>query len=156
MTGTANFIPVVAHRAVRHTYRVTVRSRLRSYRRQRLARLAARQNPFLVYLRESNTLTSTIQPAAYIGEPFLFFTEDAVAPRPLLGLVNLGVGAGASVLGIVTLPFDHGHRLLEGIRGLLFSLPELAFVSLRKGEIPILPHDWQAYDGEADPAATGR
>jgi hypothetical protein len=151
MEGTANFIPVVAHRAVRHTYRVTARTRLPSYRRQRLARLAERRNPFMVYLRESNTLTSTIQPAGLTGEPFLFFTEDAVAPRPLLGLVNLGVGAGASVVGIVTLPFDRGRRLVAGIQAALFSLPEMAFVNLRKGELPLLPHDWQTYD--ADDAA---
>jgi hypothetical protein len=151
MQGTANFIPVVAHRAVRHSYRVTARTRLPSYRRQRLARLAERRNPFLVYLRDSNTLTSTIQPAALTGEPFLFFTEDAVAPRPLLGLVNLGVGAGASVLGIATLPFDRGRRLLAGIQAALFSHPEMAFVNLRKGELPLLPHDWQRY--EADEAA---
>ncbi len=153
--GTANFIPVVAHRAVRHTYRVAARGRLPSYRRQRLARLMARQSPLLVYLRESNSLTSTIQPATPGGDPFLFFTEDAVAPRPLLGVVNLGVGAGASVLGLVTLPFDHGDRLLRGMRGTLFSLPELAFINLRKGEIPILPHDWQAYGAEVDAAARG-
>ena len=156
MTGTANFIPVVAHRAVRHTYRVTARRRLPSYRRQRLARLAERESPLRVYLRESNTLTSTIQPAAYTREPFLFFTEDTVPPRPLFGLVNLGVGAGASALGIVTLSFDRGQRFLAGIRAALFSLPELAFVSLRKGEIPILPRDWRSYDASGDAAAARR
>jgi hypothetical protein len=150
MHGTANFIPVVAHRTVRHAYRITARTRLPSYRRQRLARLAQRRNPFMVYLRESNTLTSTIQPAGLTGEPFLFFTEDAVAPRPLLGLVNLGVGAGASVVGIATLPFDRGRRLVAGIQAALFSLPEMVFVNLRKGEFSLLPHDWQ---NDADAAA---
>jgi len=156
MTGTANFIPIVAHRAVRDTYRVTARSRLPSYRRQRLARLVTRQSPLLVYLRESNTLTSTIQPTVHFGEPFLFFTEDAVAPRPLLGLVNLGIGAGASALGIVTLPFDRGRRLVAGARAALFSLPEMAFVNLRKGEIAILPQEWHAYDAGAQAQAPGR
>jgi hypothetical protein len=141
---------------VRHAYRVTAGSRLSSYREQCLARLTARHNPLFVYLRESNTFTSTIQPAAHGSEPFFFFTEDAVPSRPFFGLVNLGVGAGASALGIVTLPFDRGRRLADGIRGALFSLPELVFVNLRKGEIPILPHDWQAYGIETAATAQAR
>jgi hypothetical protein len=70
--------------------------------------------------------------------------------------VNLGVGGGASALGIVTLPFDRGRRLVAGIRAALFSLPELAFVNLRKGEMAILPHEWEAYDAGAHARAPER
>jgi hypothetical protein len=79
----------------------------------------------------------------------VFFTDDTVALRPLLGAANLVAAAGASVAGLVTMPLDHGARLRAGLRGALFSLPELAFVNIRKGSFthvlrvakPCRPHD---------------
>jgi hypothetical protein len=58
-----------------------------------------------------------------------------------LGAANLSVGIGAAVAGLATLPADRGHLLWAGLRGALFSLPELAFVNLRKG----------TYDRSPDP-----
>jgi len=34
------------------------------------------------------------------------------------------------------LPVDHGNMLMVGLRGALFSLPELAFFNIRKGSFP--------------------
>ncbi len=47
------------------------------------------ENPLRVYLRESKTLTSTIYPRTPDDSFFLFFTDDAAAPRPNLGALNL-------------------------------------------------------------------
>jgi hypothetical protein len=43
------------------------------------------------------------------------------------------VGIGDGALGLFTWPRDDGGRLRAGARGALFSLPELAFVNIRKG-----------------------
>jgi hypothetical protein len=92
-----------------------------------------REAPLAVYLRESNTLTSTLFRRGAHDSFFVFFTDDVVAPRPLWGTVNLLAGLGASAVGLALAPVDHGATLRAGLRGALFSLPELAFVSLRKG-----------------------
>jgi hypothetical protein len=39
----------------------------------------------------------------------------------------------STTVGFVTWPADGGARLDAGLRGILYSLPELAFVNLRKG-----------------------
>ena len=126
------FIPFVSTRAVRDTYHVTDTQHLPSYRSRRMAAMYGRENPLVVFLRESNTLTSTIYAPNPRDSFFLFFT-DAVPTRPLLGSVNLAAGLGASAVGVALLPIDGGHMLLSGVQGALFSLPELAFVNLRKG-----------------------
>ena len=64
---------------------------------------------------------------------FLFFTDDAVLPRPLFGAVNLVTGLAASAAGLAMLPVDGGEMLWAGLRGALFSLPELIFRNIRKG-----------------------
>ena len=58
---------------------------------------------------------------------------DAVWSRPLLGTLNLGYGLLQTGLGILTAPFDRAERLRRGLRGSLYSLPELAFFNIRKG-----------------------
>ena len=40
---------------------------------------------------------------------------------------------------LALLPLDRGHLLVSGVRGTLFSLPELAFVNLRKGSFDYVP-----------------
>ena len=64
---------------------------------------------------------------------FLFFTDDQVVPRPLFGAMNLLTGLGASAVGVAMLPVDGGETLWAGLRGALFSLPELVFHNIRKG-----------------------
>jgi hypothetical protein len=136
-----DFIPFVSARAVDDTWDVVERTTQWSYRRSRLADMYQRENPLGAWLRESNVLTSTIYRRNDDDSFFLLFTDDVVAPRPLFGAVNLAVGLGAGVAGLALLPVDHGHLLMSGVRGALFSLPELAFVSLRKGSFDYVPRE---------------
>src|SRR5262249_11328583 len=54
--GPLNFIPATSAVSVQSTYAVTDVEEVPSYRRARLARMYAKENPVWVYLRESNTL----------------------------------------------------------------------------------------------------
>ncbi|MGH3055939.1 MAG: hypothetical protein ACRDL7_13275, partial [Gaiellaceae bacterium] len=130
--GSLGFIPFVSTQAVRHAYNVTDTQQLPSYRSRRLAAMYRSENPLMVYLRESNTVTSTVYGPNPRDSFFVFFT-DAVPTRPLLGSLNLAAGLGASAVGLALAPFDGGRVFLSGVEGALFSLPELAFVNLRKG-----------------------
>jgi hypothetical protein len=88
-----------------------------------------------VYLRESNTVTSTIYRKGRSDSLFLFFTDDVGPPRPVYGALNIAAGIGETVLGALRLPFDRGRMLWSGAKGIAFSVPELAFVNLRKGTL---------------------
>ena len=134
--GPLNFIPAVSASAVQSTYAVSVVDELPSYRKTRLALMYERENPVWVFLRESNTLTSTLYRRAPDDSAFLFFTDDATPARPLLGALNLVAGLGVAAAGLAMLPVDHGNMLRAGLRGALFSLPELAFFNIRKGSFP--------------------
>jgi hypothetical protein len=137
--GTLNFIPAVSARAVRETYAVSETIEIPSYRLAGLARLARSEGALRVRARESNTLTSTLYRRNPADSAFLFFTDDTVATRPLLGAVNVVAGLGASVAGVFTLAVDRGDLLRAGLRGVLFSLPELAFFNIRKGSLLVAP-----------------
>ncbi|MDJ0851778.1 MAG: hypothetical protein QNK04_25655 [Myxococcota bacterium] len=129
------FIPARAFAAVRDTYRVAEVGEIRSLRRQRLQEMYESESPFLVYLRESNTLTSSVYRRNERDSSFVFFTDDAVAPRPLFGVFNLLTGLVELASGVVRLPFDGGESLVSGGKGALFSVPELFFVNIRKGSL---------------------
>jgi hypothetical protein len=129
----------VSARAVRETYAVSETIEIPSYRLAGLARLARSEGALRVRARESNTLTSTLYRRNPADSAFLFFTDDTVATRPLLGAVNVVAGLGASVAGVFTLAVDRGDLLRAGLRGVLFSLPELAFFNIRKGSLLFAP-----------------
>jgi hypothetical protein len=97
------------------------------------------RTPLLVYLRESNTVTSTLYRRNPDDSAFLFFTDDAGPVRPLLGAANLVTGLGFSAVGLFLVGVDGGDTLRAGLRGMLFSLPELVFFNIRKGSIPFAP-----------------
>jgi len=150
--GTLNFIPFVSADAVAEHY-ATVAQRTRpSYRQLHLDELTAREPAWQIALRESNTLTSTAYQPGPRDSAFLFFTDDTVALRPLLGAANLLVGIADGLLGLVTWPADHGARLRAGWYGAVFSLPELVFVNIRKGsmawidpgEMPVEDASWRS------------
>ncbi len=68
------------------------------------------------------------------------------APWPALTLPAVGeddlarrLAETRAAAGIPLLPFDRGETLRSGLRGVLFSLPELAFVNLRKGSFDYVP-----------------
>jgi hypothetical protein len=136
-----DFIPVVSYGSVVETYRVTEVGEIPSLRRTRMAELYEEENDFRVYLRESNTLSSTIYRRNDMEPFFLFFTDDAIAPRPLFGALNVAAGAAQAAVGVLRAPFDRGATLWSGIKGIAFSLPELFFVNLRKGILEYAPAD---------------
>ncbi len=135
-----NFIPFVASDAVSDQYRVSQTIELSSHRGRALAKIYSREgNGLAVYLREANTLTSTIYRRNAADSIFLFFTDDVFAPRPVYGALNLLAGIGAAFAGIPMLPFDGGRLFSAGARGALWSLPELAFANVRKGSFFFVP-----------------
>jgi hypothetical protein len=152
-----NFIPAVSAAAVQSAYAVSGVEELSSYRKERLALMYDRENPVWVYLRESNTLTSTLYRRVPDDSAFLFFTDDAVAARPVLGALNLIAGIGAAAAGLAMLPVDRGELLTSGLKGALFSLPELAFFNIRKGSFPDLgPRGIPRPETKPGPAAGAR
>jgi hypothetical protein len=106
---------------------------LPSWRRRQLERLYGERG-YAAWLRESNTLTSSLyEPWPESDTIFLFFTDDVAPPRPLLGALNLAYAAAHTVGGLLMAPVDRGAHLEQALRGMLFSLPELAFFNIRKG-----------------------
>jgi hypothetical protein len=107
--------------------------RFASYRQRRLAEMRRDENAVWVFLRESNVVTSTLYRVQPRDSIFLLFTDDLVAPRPLFGAANLITGLAATAVGLTMLPVDSGEILWAGLRGAIFSLPELVFQNIRKG-----------------------
>lgn len=114
-------------RAARGVHRVP------SWREQRLAELRAAPSAGLgTELRESNAVTSKIYRRAP-DDSWFFAFADRPPLRPLAGTINLAGATGAAVLAIATVPFRGVAPLESAVRGILFSLPELAFLNIRKG-----------------------
>lgn len=143
MPWPANFIPFVSAERVARTYRIDGTTVTAPYRRLRIDEMIEHEPAWWVHLREGNTLTSTLYAAGGDDSTFVFFTDGAVWPRPLLGAVNLAAGAVGTATGLLTAPFDGGARLRAGINGVLFSAPELAFLNLRKGTFPHVPRAYR-------------
>jgi hypothetical protein len=135
-----SFIPFVSAENVASSYTVVDNHEQKSYRTIRLTEMKRREAPLTVALRESNTITSTIYRPGADDSKFLFFTDDTLLFRPLFGAFNLLVGLGESLTGIATLPTEGTDRLIAGARGILFSLPELFFVNIRKGSMAYVEH----------------
>jgi hypothetical protein len=145
--GPSDFIPAASVRAVQTRYGTSEVVRTLSHRRAGLARLYKSENPLAVFLRESNTITSTLYQSNPRDSAFLFFTDDRVLTRPVFGAVNLLTGLGTSLAGVITAPIDGGRLLSAGLRGAVFSLPELFFQNIRKGSFEYVGH---AADDEAN------
>jgi hypothetical protein len=139
--GLLDFIPVVAYQKVLDTHADAEASEIPSFRRFQLEQMYATENDLGVYLRESNTLTSTIYRRNDTEPFFLFFTEEAPPLRPVYGALNFAVGIGEMALGLFRTPWDRGKMFTSGIKGAVFSLPELVFVNLRKGILEYAPGD---------------
>ena len=138
-TSRLRFIPFVSADAVDDEYRVVARTDVPSFRQQELDRLSASDGRLTVLLRESTVPGSTLYTPRDEDSVFLFFTDDLPLARPLLGAANLATGLGAAAAGLVVAPADDGTLLARGLRGALFSVPELGFVSLRKGSFAWAP-----------------
>jgi hypothetical protein len=130
---TANPIPFISSRQVRQHWHVSDEQELLSLRRLYTKSQREGNSALMAMFRESNTLTSTVYQRSDEDSFFIFFTDGKTWVRPALGLANLTAALGATVVGTVQWPFDGGDHLKAGLRGALFSLPELGFQNIRKG-----------------------
>lgn len=131
------FIPFLFFEEAVTAYDLAPGALLPGRRLRNLEDLYNTENDLLVWLRESNTLSSTLYQARSRDTPFFFFTDDALLLRPLLGLVNVAYGAGHTLFGVVEMPFDGGSHLQQSLRGIFYSLPEMAFGNIRKGSYAV-------------------
>jgi hypothetical protein len=131
------FVPFVSARQVAQRWRVRERWTIPSLRGERLSEMRRSEGGLRVALRESFTLSARAWTRGSRDSFFLFFTDELFWARPLLGAANLAAGLGEASLGLLRAPFDRGRTLRRGVEGALMSLPELAFVNLRKGT-----NDW--------------
>ena len=102
------------------------------------------ENAFLAYLRESNTLSSSLYQFHDKDSFFIFFTDDKILPRPLFGAINTVAALGQTLYGLLALPFDSGKNLNSGIMGMAMSIPELVFFNIRKGTYQYLPYQLES------------
>ena len=135
-----NFIPFLSHHEVNNQYQISEQRTLPSYRLQKLQNFYSQDNKLTTFLRESNTLSSSLYKANSTDSFFVFFTDEQLLLRPFFGIVNTLAGLSQSVYGLFSLPFDSGHHLQSGISGLIMSLPELVFINIRKGSFNHLPY----------------
>ena len=138
--STFSFIPFCAFYLVKEKFPKATIKILPSYR-NRYKDILYERNGLLALLQESNTLTSEIYYPWEEDSTFLFFTDDVVAIRPLLGIGNTAYAAVNMLGGIVWLPVDNGKLLKRSLRGIIFSLPELGFFNIRKGTFPATAFD---------------
>ncbi|MDP1558269.1 MAG: hypothetical protein Q8K59_00405 [Nitrosomonas sp.] len=127
------FIPSQFHTQIAERFPVQEKKVLPSRRLRQLEVMYQSGGALQIWLRESNTFSSTLYTPRTEDTPFLFFTDDTLLLRPILGITNILWGAASSVGGIFTLPIDGGERLHQGLRGMFYSLPELVFSNIRKG-----------------------
>jgi hypothetical protein len=131
-----NFIPFQAFDSVQETYNVVSIRELPAYREEELTKMYRREVDSWVYVRESNVFSSSLYNHNPDDAWFVFFTDDTIVLRPLFGAVNTLAATSQSVFGLFSTPFDEGKALKIGVRGVLASLPELAFFNIRKGSYP--------------------
>jgi len=155
--GSTGFIPRVAFDRIAASPNASPARIEPSYRRRRLAEMETREARFRVRLREDNVLTTTLRRAPTEQPAFLFFTDATVLARPLYGVANLGVASLQTLGGVLGAPFDGARNLRLGLRGVVASVPELAFFSVRTGRFRYdqdgtrAPRESQASsDGEAE------
>ncbi len=149
-----SFVPFRLFDLARERLRVTHVEEWPGLRLRGLDAAYAKEPDWRVYLRESNTLTSTLYHARDPDSAFLLFTDDVLWARPLYGLVNAGFALGQGAVGLVTAPFDRGWRLSRGARGFVSSLPELFGFNIRKGSMGPASADAE-YSNRRGPATRG-
>jgi hypothetical protein len=126
-----NFIPFQAFDSVQETYNVVKIRELPA-----LTKMYGREVDSWVYARESNVFSSSLYNHNPDDAWFVFFTDDTILLRPLFGVVNTLAATSQSLWGLLRWPFDGGREIKIGARGVLTSLPELAFFNIRKGSYP--------------------
>ena len=135
-----SFVPFRAFQLVQQSFPVTAIEILPSFRKRQLDTLYEQRGP-VALLTESNTLTSEIYSSWEEDSTFLFFTDDTLVWRPVFGVLNLLYATSGSLGGIFSFPVDGGSLLRRSLRGMIFSLPELAFFNIRKGTFPAVAYE---------------
>ena len=128
-----NFVPFTAFESVQNYYSVSDSQQLLSFRQLALSKQYEQAFAPWVYARESNVFSAELYNYNPDDAAFVFFTDDGILLRPLFGAFNTLAGIGQSLFGLIKLPADDGIALSNGTRGLMMSLPELAFINIRKG-----------------------
>ncbi len=132
--GGFNFIPSYLFNRVNGQFRVKGVVIVPGFRKRMLTQMEeVSKDDAVVYLRECNTLTSTLYNGMEGDTPFLFFTDNVTWIRPVYGALNTAYGMLAAGAGIFSLPMDGGGLISRGLKGALYSLPELFFCNIRKG-----------------------
>jgi hypothetical protein len=131
------FVPIVFFERVRQRLRVERVEALPSHRTREVERIVRESPVAWTAARESAVPTSTIYAPLLRDSAFLLFTDDVFLRRPAYGAVNLVYGLGYSLYGAAYAPFDGGARVKAGASGVMWSMPELGFVNVRKGSF-----DW--------------
>jgi len=127
------FIPFIFYDHSLSAYSLQHKQFLQARRLRNLERLYEHENDLWVWLRESNTLSSTLYDSRAKDTAFLFFTDDSFLFRPFQGVLNIAYAALHGIAGIGLIPFDGGAHANQALRGIFYSLPELAFGNIRKG-----------------------
>ncbi len=127
------FIPFIFYEQSLSAYSLQHEQFLQARRLRNLERQYEEGNDLWVWLRESNTLSSTLYDSRAKDTAFLFFTDDSFLFRPFQGALNIVYAALHGVVGIGLIPFDGGAHANQALRGIFYSLPELAFGNIRKG-----------------------
>ncbi|MCQ8181887.1 hypothetical protein NP603_12280 [Methylomonas sp. SURF-1] len=131
-------IPFAAFDRVGERYRTVASYQLPAYRDRQIRERYRTAPDWWVDLQESNSLTSSLYRWQGSDAAFVFFTQDAVWPRPLQGGFNLAAAALETGFGLLSWPWDAGQHVAKGIKGWAVSLPELMFFNIRKGSFPQL------------------
>ena len=135
-----SFVPFRAFQLIQQYFPITAIEILPSFRKRTLDKLYEQRGP-VALLTESNTLTSEIYSSWEEDSTFLFFTDDTLVWRPVFGALNLLYATSGSLGGIFSFPVDGGSLLRRSLRGMIFSLPELAFFNIRKGTFPAVAYE---------------
>jgi len=140
-----HFIPFQLFNRVNGQLRVKGTVIMPGFRKRMLLQMEqVSRDDAVVYLRECNTLTSTLYKDIDGDTPFLFFTDDVTWIRPIYGALNAVYGMLAAGAGVFSMPMDGGGLISRGLKGALYSLPELVFCNIRKGSFNYV-------DDSADP-----
>ncbi|MBM9548889.1 hypothetical protein JWG40_17820 [Leptospira sp. 201903074] len=130
-----NFIPSVAALKLGSNSGTKQRKIYPSYRNLKRKKIV---NFTEKHFKESFVPSSKIYKPNPIDHPFLFFTEETIWNRPLLGIANTIYGIGYTGMGVFSAPFDKGSRFSKGTESVFYSLPELVFFNIRKGHFPYI------------------
>lgn len=145
------FIPFYADYDIRKNYHKTETYEYLSFRRQKLKDLKGNKTDILLDWKESFVPTSSLYKTNTQDHTFMFFTDDTILMRPIFGIGNFFTGLSVFLWGIPMTPVDRGDRVLDGTKGMFFSLPELVFFNINKGSFtglkpsdldPDFPNEW--------------